>query len=250
MLCVRYLSIKNLAKRQHYKNRRPPWIKLHAEVLDDYHFGCLQDASKAHLMLLWVLASKSENRVPYDLDWIQQKLQATEPIDVEVLVLQGFVEVSQDDSKPLASRKQIVTTERETETEKRKKQPDSSESVKKGRSGTAPRYPNFPTADSDALYAAWQEQLRDPTVDRGRIRNAFHVLYEGDNPTYPLPELLEAVKVYAEVRATKPVDQWKWWHPNDFVKTADEWVRLGKMQPFEGGVPTDRGRIGLRGLVA
>ena len=53
---MRYLSIKNHKAHQHYKNRRPPWIKLHVAILDDYAFSCLQDASKVHLLLLGVLA--------------------------------------------------------------------------------------------------------------------------------------------------------------------------------------------------
>jgi hypothetical protein len=114
---VRYLSVKNFTKHQHYKDRRPPWIKLHVEVLDDYAFSCLQDASKAHLMLLWVLASKLDNRIPYDLPFLTRKLGATSPVDVDELVLLGFIEVSQDDSRPLAGRKQTAMPETETETE-------------------------------------------------------------------------------------------------------------------------------------
>jgi hypothetical protein len=114
---MRYLSIKNFAKHQHYKDRRPPWIKLHTEVLDDYSFMCLQDASKAHLMLLWVLASKMENKIPYDLGFINSKLGTTSPVDIEELILQGFISVGQDDSVLLAARKQNAGSETETETE-------------------------------------------------------------------------------------------------------------------------------------
>ena len=28
--------VKNWSKFQHYKNRNPPWIRLHVEILDDY----------------------------------------------------------------------------------------------------------------------------------------------------------------------------------------------------------------------
>lgn len=116
---MRYLSIKNLSKHQHYKDRRPPWIKLHAEVLDDYAFSCLQDASKAHLMLLWVLASRMENRIPYDLAWITQKVGAQQPVDLEELIAHGFIEVHDDASAVLAPRKRSAMPETETETEKK-----------------------------------------------------------------------------------------------------------------------------------
>lgn len=114
---MKYLRVKNLEKHQHYKDRRPPWIKLHAEVLNDYAFTCLHDASKAHLMLLWVLASRLDNKIPYDLAWITQQLGAHGPVDMEELILQGFMEVFDDGSKLLAPRKQSAVPETETETE-------------------------------------------------------------------------------------------------------------------------------------
>lgn len=115
---MRFLSIKNFQKHQHYRDRRPPWIKLHVEILDDYAFSCLQDASKAHLMLLWVLASKLDNRIPYDLGFLTKKLGATSRLDLEELVLQGFIEISADDGKALAARKQSAMPETEAETER------------------------------------------------------------------------------------------------------------------------------------
>ncbi len=120
---MKFLRVKNLEKHQHYKDRRPPWIKLHSEVLDDYDFACLQDASKAHLMLIWVLASRLDNKIPYDLAWITKQLSATVAVDVEELIMQGFIEVFDDGSKVLAPRKQsaMPETERETETERKKK---------------------------------------------------------------------------------------------------------------------------------
>ena len=53
---MNYLRVKNWEKFQHYKDRTPPWIKLYRDLLNDYEFSCLQDASKAHLMLIWLLA--------------------------------------------------------------------------------------------------------------------------------------------------------------------------------------------------
>lgn len=120
---MRYLSVRNLNKYQHYKNRRPPWIKLHVSIFDDYAFQCLQDASKLHLMLFWLLASQVDNHIPYDLVFIQRKLGTTSPVDVEELILQGFIEVSQDDGKMLATRKQHDVVETETETESTPKPP-------------------------------------------------------------------------------------------------------------------------------
>lgn len=249
---MKYLSIKNFKKHQHYKNRRPPWIKLHVEVLDDYAFGCLQDASKAHLMLLWVLASKHDNKIPYDLAWITQKINSTTPVDVEELVLHGFIEVGEDASNPLATREQNSILETETETEKKKKEhPDSGESASrksKPRAKGSRKHPHFPTEAALELTQAWRQHL-DPTMDMGRLISALTGLYPEGGPLFTVAELTDAMTVYSEVRQTKPVDQWRWWHPNDFAKTASEWVRLGRMPAQDQfGQFTERGRLAMRGV--
>jgi len=51
---------KNWTVFQHYKDRCPPWVKLHRELLNDKQFMCLPVASKALAPLLWLLASESK----------------------------------------------------------------------------------------------------------------------------------------------------------------------------------------------
>jgi hypothetical protein len=114
---MKYFRVTNLEKHQHYKKRSPPWIKLHATALDDYEFLCLQDASKAHLMLIWLLASKLQNRIPYDPQFVANKIGATEPVDLEALDSHGFIEAFEADSKALAPRKQTALPETEGDAE-------------------------------------------------------------------------------------------------------------------------------------
>ena len=52
---------KNWTIFQHYKDRCPPWVKLHRELLNDKQFMCLPVASKALAPLLWLLASESND---------------------------------------------------------------------------------------------------------------------------------------------------------------------------------------------
>lgn len=54
---------KNWAAFQHYKDRCPPWIKLHKNILDDRKYMCLPIASKALAPLLWLLASESKDGI-------------------------------------------------------------------------------------------------------------------------------------------------------------------------------------------
>lgn len=115
------LSVKNFEKYQHYKDRKPPWIKLYNDVLDDYAFEVLPDASKAHLMLIWLLASRTDNRIPNDPEWIARKIGATGLVDIAGLTSAGFLAESDGfpgpGDTPLADREQDVCPESETETE-------------------------------------------------------------------------------------------------------------------------------------
>ncbi len=115
---MRYLEVVNWDRFQHYKDRRPPWIKMHAELLDDYEFGCLQDASKLHQVLIWLLASQCDNRIPDDPRWVQRRLNLTGKVNLQALVDSGFMApCKQDASDTLASCGQSAMPEAEAEAE-------------------------------------------------------------------------------------------------------------------------------------
>jgi hypothetical protein len=117
-------SVKNFEKFQHYKDRSPPWIKLYNELLDDYEFGQLPDATKMHLVAIWLLASRSENKIPHDSAWVAKRINATEPVNLDLLAEKGFILLNQEvrsmeqvASKPLA--KCLSRDRGETEGEKK-----------------------------------------------------------------------------------------------------------------------------------
>ena len=110
---TQYFRVPNLEVYQHYKDRSPPWIKLHRSVLVSYEFSRLKDASKAHLIQIWLLASSLENKIPLDAEWVGRHINATEPIDLDELQAFDFIELLQSDSAPLATGLQGAGTERE-----------------------------------------------------------------------------------------------------------------------------------------
>lgn len=120
---TQYLAVKNWAEFQHYKDRNPPWIKLHRALLDDYEFARLQDASKAHLMLIWLFASQADGRIPNDPRFIQAKLGLDKQPDLQALVESGFLIPEQNASAPLAldaSAPLALARSRESEAESEK----------------------------------------------------------------------------------------------------------------------------------
>lgn len=115
---MRY-SVKNWGEFQHYKTRRPPWIKLYRRILDDYDFMSLSVASKALAPMLWLLASESDDgsiegdpariafRVRMDVKDVSGALKE--------LVSKGFLSNA---SNALAECLQDACLETERETEK------------------------------------------------------------------------------------------------------------------------------------
>jgi hypothetical protein len=106
---VRLLRIKNWTEFQHYKDRNPPWIKLHRALLDDYEFSRLHDASKAHLLLIWLFASQLDGAIPEDAQFLKRKLGLDKEPDLNLLINHGFLipeqvastALAQDASNPL-----------------------------------------------------------------------------------------------------------------------------------------------------
>jgi hypothetical protein len=88
---TQYLRVRNWEKFQHYKDRRPPWIKLHVELTDDYAFSSLTDAQRFHLIAIWMLAARCDNKIPNDRNWIAVRIGAKSKIDLPALVDAGFL---------------------------------------------------------------------------------------------------------------------------------------------------------------
>ena len=89
------LKIRNWKKYQHYNGRRNmTWLKLYGSIANDYDFLRLPDASKAHAVMLLVLAMQTDNSIPNDAEFISRRLWLTEPLDLDILVDIGWIEES------------------------------------------------------------------------------------------------------------------------------------------------------------
>jgi len=114
------MRIKNWEKFQHFKDRRPPWIKLYRDILDDFDwFNLDPDASKT-LIMLWLIASEDNNKsgeLP-DIKTICFRLRIEENKLIQQLKLLNHW-IDTDDINVISGRYQndIPETETETETE-------------------------------------------------------------------------------------------------------------------------------------
>jgi hypothetical protein len=114
---VKHIRVVNLDRFQHYKTRRPPWVKLYRRILEDPDWESLSDGAFRLAIALLLLASELENRIPYRLSWIKKRAGiATRKSTIRALLDEvksaGFVEVV-DDSED--QRKHSATPEKETD---------------------------------------------------------------------------------------------------------------------------------------
>lgn len=200
---VPILRVRNWDRYQHYKDRRPVWIKLYTSS-DDYAYSQLTLAERGLLHELWKLAGRTDNTIPYDAKWIARAAQISERIDLKVLIEQGFIEV---DSDPLAIRKQDAIPEKETEVEKRKI----------FRQNTREQIAAVWLSHSPPLIGHRHEYFTAPDV-RSRIDQAVD--------RYDVAAVVTAIQLYAEVLAS-PTHFYTYSHPfRDFLtaKNLDRFV--------------------------
>jgi hypothetical protein len=126
---------------QHYKDRNPPWIKLHTELLNSKTWVMLDDASRVLAIATMLIAARNNTNGEFDDDpvFFQKVAFLNQKPNFQPLVNIGFIEVVHTDaSNMLATCKQSaspekrrVETETETETENKKHEPQPAVANKK-----------------------------------------------------------------------------------------------------------------------
>ena len=114
---MKYIKIRNWDTFQQYKDRDPKWIKVYRDLTDNFEFSQLPDSSKGHLLGLWLLAAKLDNKIPEDANWIKLRINATVKIDLDLLKSAGFIEPYSSVQNCTDSYSSVLRDRGETETE-------------------------------------------------------------------------------------------------------------------------------------
>lgn len=112
------IRIKNWKKYQHYKDRCPPWVKLHRTLLDDKEFHALDPLASKVLVLCWLLASEDKNHrgeLPSVSDMAFRLRMTEDSIESSIKKLGHWFEL--DSSERLADGKDEAMLETEAEEE-------------------------------------------------------------------------------------------------------------------------------------
>jgi hypothetical protein len=109
------MKIKNWSKFQHFKDRKPPWVKLYRDLLDDLDWHELDPKAAKVLVMLWLIASEDEGNIP-PTKQLAFRLRMTEK-DTEVCIFKLSHWLEQSDINLISERYQDDAPETETETE-------------------------------------------------------------------------------------------------------------------------------------
>lgn len=247
---MRYLVVKNFFDFQHYTDRNPPWIKLHYRLIGNLDFKRLSEASQIHLVLIWLLASRHDNKIPLDEPYIRSAIGAKRKIDLRALVDAGFLVVVRD--SPGASTESIpgdstgsrpgasgTTNAREEESEDSEQPPPLPADVREAEVALAMRLP------TDAGRVALTALVRALGKHARNWISEMQVMLEGmaGHHVVTLTQLDEALRDYVANGAHE--------HPN--LRQFRRYVRSVVESQRNGSAPATNGnghRLPRRGGTA
>jgi hypothetical protein len=123
------LKIAEWSKYQSYKDRRPPWIRFHRTMLDNYKYQKMSADSRALLPMLWLLACEDKDPksglIQLEIEEISFRIRQQEKTIkkcIDELQDADFIECIESVTKPLRECNETVPTETETEAKKRQRQ--------------------------------------------------------------------------------------------------------------------------------
>jgi hypothetical protein len=94
-----FIRITNWAKFQHYKDRNPPWIKLHQSILTSREWVLSDDSKRIMLIAMMLLAARDDNKIPNDPLYIKAVARLDSEPDLAWLIKIGFCEYWTDDKE-------------------------------------------------------------------------------------------------------------------------------------------------------
>jgi len=247
-------KIKGWDNFQHFKDRRPPWIKLYRNLLDDMDWHELDGDSAKALVSLWLIASENEGQLP-DMRKLAFRLRMSEKAITAICnSLSHWLERVDDNAISPCHQDDAPETETETETEKNMSGPSAPDGFEEFWKA----YPRTPNMSKSAALKSWQKVkatlppkdqllvsvakyrafLAAETKKNGRDYPAKHAQgwlterrWEGFMPvettkeTDPIagPDWADAYPAWLKFKLSLPAAAWSTWfgncHPNGSPST-------------------------------
>jgi len=125
---AQFLRIRAWGRFQHYKDRDPPWIKLHRELLTSQTWVSLDDASRVLAIAFMLLAAGTDNKIPAEARYLKRVAYLNSEPDWRPLLEIGFIDLI-DENGELASNVLASGTKRSSEAEERQSRAEERQST-------------------------------------------------------------------------------------------------------------------------
>lgn len=86
-----YVMVADLQHFQHYKDRCPPWVKVHWSMLDDHRYMDLSETDRHRYIMCVLIASRVDNRIKNDPLYLAKMMRLSEPVDLTSLINSGLL---------------------------------------------------------------------------------------------------------------------------------------------------------------
>ncbi len=235
---MKYLCVRKWDEHQHYKDRDPSWIKVYNRLLDDFDFLALSEVAQAQLLKLWLLASRTDNRIPYDLAFITSKIGARTAVDIDGLIVAGWLELRDAMNLPArpvkarkaAARKKIDRDRKRAQRAELSASTSASSLPLEERRGEKrreeltttskkpPKYPHFSREWCDRLLRAWWA-LGRPAYSE--FRATFGPLFP-EQPPYSVEQVERAIA--AAIEDAKANDTTQYLTLRTFIARLQYWI--------------------------
>jgi hypothetical protein len=191
---MRYFQVRNFDQFQHYKLRNPPWIRLYYKLLHDRRFFRLDDASKYLAIGCFLLASQSENKIPFDEAWIRRELSFDGVFNWEILLENEFITPIDCDASTLLSEASNHACHIITDSS------DNSDSSNTEILSFSPKTQKGVVKEEIAILNYWNQQ---PELMKHRALNGQEKDINKALKKYSPDEIKRAIERYSKVRQNK-----------------------------------------------
>ncbi|NYS09340.1 putative replication protein [Xanthomonas phage PBR31] len=179
------MRVKDWGKFQHFKDRRPPWIKLYRDILDDIEWHELDAVAAKVLVMIWLIASEGEDGELPQKRELAFRLRMKEK-DLEEAVSKLGHWLVQDDISAISTRYQDDLPETEVETEKEEETEVETDQLS-GKPDCDGEEPGVPENKADlpgGIFAYWQRVMDSPRsqLDAKRRKTIKAALKMGYSP--------------------------------------------------------------------
>lgn len=197
--------IKNWNKFQHFSNRKPIWIKLYRDLLDNPDWFDLDGDTAKILIGLWLIASENEGFLP-DIKTLSFRLRTTQAKAEQALTkLENFLESveNSDDVNMISSNEEsdinLTSTEHQVDaTEKRREEKEERREREREEAGKPTVLPSHDSFQPEIIF-----------ITRGRpkswtLTNAFLAKAKGIFPNMDLLAEIRLAKLWTERDENNP----------------------------------------------